>query len=220
MISSPNLPLEPVRRRKVADIVYELLRTRIVSGQFSMGERIVEAKVAQDLQVSRSPVREAIRRLMQEGLVIERPHCGVYVRELSADDVKDLYAARLAVESAALQAAVERRASTDALHAAIARMEAAAGSNDILGVVTAELDFHASICASSGNRVLESIFASLSSQILMALGLEGSASGALTEIARGHLPIVEAIESRETELAARLLREHVFGTAYRTSGEE
>src|SRR5215203_3500118 len=79
----------------------DLLRERIVAGDFRLGERLVESRIAQQLQISRGPVREALKQLRAEGLVREEPRRGSFVVDLTLDDIREIYDLRAAIEGRA-----------------------------------------------------------------------------------------------------------------------
>ncbi len=89
------------------DMVYETLRQAIFEGHFKHGERMVEKELAEKLQVSRTPVREAFRRLEMEGLIKHYPRKGVLVRGITAEDIIEIYAIREALETMAISFVVE-----------------------------------------------------------------------------------------------------------------
>ena len=93
--------IEPVSRRSTAEIVADRIRTAIMRGTFGPGTQLGEVELAARLGVSRGPLREAMQRLVAEGLLRSERHRGLFVRELGADDVRDVYIARTAVERAA-----------------------------------------------------------------------------------------------------------------------
>src|SRR6202043_1796297 len=90
-------------RRSLAEDAVELLRHEILSGRFRQGEHLVETKIAQQLRVSRGPVREAFKLLRAEGLVKEEPRRGMFVVSLSARDAREIYELRAAIEGRAAQ---------------------------------------------------------------------------------------------------------------------
>src|SRR5258708_9373283 len=126
--AGPHLPR--IDRRRLGDLAYEEVRKRIVSGDFPMGSRLNEVRLANDLGVSRAPVREALRRLSEEGLVVERPHLGAVLRELDALSLVDLYNVRAALEPLAIRLATRQKMDTKPLRALIRRMASAAESGD------------------------------------------------------------------------------------------
>ena len=113
--------MTPVPRQKLADLAYDAIRDSITAGDFAMGERLVETRLASELGMSRAPVREALRRLLEEGLVIERAHHGMFVRSFDGAEIVDLYNARVALEAAALRLFVRRGSSTAPLREQIER---------------------------------------------------------------------------------------------------
>lgn len=202
--------LPRINRRRLVDVAYEELRKRIVSGDFAMGSRLNEVHLAADLGVSRAPVREAVRRLSEEGLVVERPHQGAVVRELDASALVDLYNVRAAIEPLAIRLATRRQMDTRQLRALVDRMATAAQSGDYSLVARHELDFHSVICGSSGNQILTGIFRALQGLMLMGLALDDSGYPDLVEVAREHQPLIEVIESGDENAAAEAMTAHVF----------
>jgi DNA-binding GntR family transcriptional regulator len=210
--TKPGARLQPIERRRLGDVAYEEVRKRIVSGDFPMGSRLNEVRLASDLGVSRAPVREALRRLAEEGLVTEQPHIGAVVREIDASSLIDLYNVRAAIEPLAIRLATRRRMDTKPLRTLIRRMASAAESNDFSLVARHELEGHATITESSGNRVLIQIFRGLQGQVLMGLALDDSGYPNLEEVALEHEPLIEAVESGNEEVAAQLMQRHVLST--------
>ena len=177
-----------------------------------MGTRLNEVRLAADLGVSRAPVREALRRLSEEGLVVEQPHIGAVVRKLDASSLVDLYNVRAALEPLAIRLATRRRMETKPLRALIRRMAAAAGSNDYALVARNELDFHSAITKASGNELLIDIFHGIEGQVLMGLALDDSGYPDLVEVAREHDPLVAAIDSGDEASAQTLMEAHILST--------
>jgi DNA-binding GntR family transcriptional regulator len=146
--------LEPISRRSTAAIVAERIRGAIMRGTFPPGSQLGEVELAAKLGVSRGPLREAMQRLVAEGLLRSERHRGLFVRDLDAADVRDVYTARTAVERAAaelLLAAPDRSSAVARLSTAIAAMEAAATAGDPVALADADHDFHAELVAASGS---------------------------------------------------------------------
>ena len=96
---SEGTPLAPLTApRSLAEDAADRIREQILSGGFSQGEHLVEAKIAEQLAISRGPVREAFKLLRSEGLLNEEPRRGTFVVSLSTDDVRDIYGLRAALE--------------------------------------------------------------------------------------------------------------------------
>jgi DNA-binding GntR family transcriptional regulator len=191
--TSPDRPgrLRPVPRQKLADLAYGAIRDSITAGEFAMGERLVETRLAEDLGMSRAPVREALRRLLEEGLVVERAHHGMFVRSFESGEIVDLYNVRLALETAALRLFVRQAAPTAALWAQIERRRGAAREGRTLDVVAADFAFHEEVFRGSGNAILLDVFRKLAAQTLIAIALADQAPAAVAE---EHVPVVEALD--------------------------
>jgi DNA-binding GntR family transcriptional regulator len=177
-----------------------------------MGEHIVESGVANELQISRAPVREALKRLSQEGLAVEKPRRGTFVREISAKDFIDIYNTRLAVEGAAIRLAVLNKAPLGPIEDTIAKMRKAAAKRDMARTVALELRFHEQISEASGNDYLLSVFQSLLGSVHLALGLDDAAYENLEDVPAEHVTLLEAMQSGDHERAAAALHEHIVST--------
>jgi DNA-binding GntR family transcriptional regulator len=201
--------LRKIERTSVAQSAYGAIRDSVVSGRFGPGEQLVESRLAADLGVSRGPVREALRRLSEEGLVVEYLHRGMFVREFTADSILDIYNVRLALESLAARLATRRRAPVDGLEALVDEMRVAAEAGDVEAVTAREVEFHETLCELSGNELVASIFYSISAQVQMAMQLDNESYAEPVEVAREHEPVVEAIKSLDEELAVERIVSHI-----------
>jgi DNA-binding GntR family transcriptional regulator len=205
-------PLKQIERTSTADTAYLEIRAAMLSGQFEPGRQLVEAHLATALGISRGPVREALARLHNEGLVEEILHRGTFVREFTVGDVVDIYNLRVGVESVAIRLATRRRADTAILRRLQDEMSAAARAGDVPLITERELDFHHELCVASANPYVLSTFTALSGQIQMAVALDNAAYADLADVPREHTPVIEAIEAGDEELAARRIAEHILGT--------
>jgi GntR family transcriptional regulator, gluconate operon transcriptional repressor len=204
-------PLAPLTApRSLAEDAADRIREQILSGGFSQGEHLVEAKIAEQLAISRGPVREAFKLLRSEGLLNEEPRRGTFVVSLSADDVRDIYGLRAALEGRAARTlardrdpvAIERlRGLADQIDAAVATGEAAAVSR-------ADLAFHQGLCALCGNARIVEVFDRYVPTMRAMLRLDGDVLGSLAEVSHQHRPLVDAIEAGDEDTAARLFAEH------------
>ena len=204
--------LTPLAPQSVGELAYRSIRESILSGRFTAGERLVETRLADELGVSRAPVREALRRLGEERLVDERPRHGVFVRRLTAADFVDIYNLRIAIETAAIRLVTRRRASTETLEEIVDAMRRAARRGRAADVVALELSFHEEVCALSGNAHLAAVFGGVSAQIRMALALDDAEYERLEDVAAEHVPLIEAIESGDEHGAATALHAHILAT--------
>lgn len=149
--------LEPVPRKSTVEIVSDELRSAIMYGSLEPGAQLGEAELASRLGISRGPLREAMQRLVQEGLLVSEPHRGLFVITLDEGDVEDVYLARLAIEREACRLIMARNRGeavarlTDALDALVE----AAGKRDRVAMSDADQAFHEVLVSSSGSPRLE-----------------------------------------------------------------
>lgn len=161
--------LRPLAGPQTSVLIADQLRELILDGAFRPGEQVGEALLAGRLQVSRGPVREALQRLAQEGLVVSRRNRGVFVVELTARDVEEVYAARSAVELTAAEdlvrrTAADRSAVAARLRAVLERMPAHVRAGDWPAATRVDLAFHSTFVAETGNRRLSRTYATLAAE--------------------------------------------------------
>lgn len=156
-------PQTPAPRHSTAkDYIYDAITTAIIEGHFAPGERLLEKDVSAWLEVSRTPVREALSALEGDGLVEIMPHRGAVVRRLNAEDVRDLYVVRAALESLAAELAVGRAPATlaDELAAIDADLNTAMAAGDIEGALELNRRFHFALYEQCGSSRLTASIAS------------------------------------------------------------
>jgi len=208
-VSSRKLkPLEPTR--SLAESAADLIREEILTGGFRQGEHLVEARIAQQLDVSRGPVREAFKLLRSEGLVKEEPRRGTFVVSLSPEDVKNVYGLRAAVEGRAARLLAQSRSPSQIgeLRALLAEVEEAASSGDFPALFAADLAFHDGLCRLSGNERLQEVFDRYVPTLRALLRLDERMHQDPGSASEQHRALVEAIESGEPDAAAKAAEEH------------
>ena len=146
--------------RSLTEAAAARLREQIIAGRFRPGQRLVEAEIARQLQISRGPVREALAQLRTEGLAYEEPRRGSFVADLTPHDVQEIYELRAALEGRAAHLIIERndaRAFTR-LAEVMDELRQAARSDDRDGFAHLDALFHAELCRTSGNQRLYRAF--------------------------------------------------------------
>lgn len=198
--------------------VYRHLRREIVEGRCAPGERIVEARVADALAVSRTPVREAVRRLETEGLVVTAHNRGAQVRTLSETDVADLYEARARLEGFMSELAARRAEPADllAIDAAADYFEQVVDEIDhttvegLRSLLRANDRFHAAlVSAGRADQVLR-ILATAVDMPLVFTAFKLYSPGELRRSSMFHRLVADAVRARQPERAGRLMTEHVL----------
>jgi len=200
-----------LERASTATRVAGVLRERIAAGAAAPGSRIVELEVARELGISRSPVREALLRLSEEGLVAILPYRGAIVVPLQRRRFVELTEFRLALERFALERLVERddSAALSELRGHVAALRRALSARDRERIVGADLDMHRALVASAGNALLERAYESLLAQIRLYIGVTSARYERAEELAEEHDAVLDAVERRDVAAARALLDAHV-----------
>jgi GntR family transcriptional regulator of gluconate operon len=202
----------PLAADSLVELAYESIRESIIAGRFRMGEHLVEGRIAEELQVSRGPVREALRRLAQEGLVDERPRRGTFVREISGIDFVDIYNVRIGVETVAIRLVTAAQPPLAPIEETIRRLGAAARKRQIARAVDLEFRVHEQLCEASGNPYLLGVFRSLAGPVRMALTLDDSAYENLEDLVGEHELLLDAIRTGDGDQAAAAIHDHILST--------
>jgi len=203
-------PLDLNNYRPLREIVFETLREAIIKGLLKPGERLTEIQIAEELGVSRTPVREAIRKLELEGFLVMVARKGAYVADISVKDITDIFEVRAALEGLAAGLAAERitEEELEQLERALVQSSEAT-TGDLDTVVQSDTSFHELIYRVSRNQRLQQIVIHLQEQIHRFRTVSLSQPGRTSVFIEEHRKIVEAISERNSELASLLAREHI-----------
>src|SRR5437588_3467365 len=202
---------EPLTISSVVDQVYEAIRERIANGSLPRGARVHQEDLAEELGVSRTPVREALRRLAAEGLVEMRTNRGARVADVDQGGMRGAYEARLVVEPGAARLAAQRRLSDplDRMRAAVQAQRAAVRS--VKRSFQANREFHLALVTASGNEFLIQMVERLWVARIGATIYERQVQTQermLLDVAE-HEQILAAIESGDARRAESLTRRHL-----------
>jgi DNA-binding GntR family transcriptional regulator len=206
--------LEGLRRVSTTEQATQVLRDAIVSGRIPQGESLREVQVAEMLGTGRSAVREAIRQLVQEGLVEHELHRGARVRLLGEDDVRDIYAAREAIEPYAAELLVQRDPPCDsaALAKTVRELERVAQGKDKPPdrLIELDIEFHQQFVDLAGSRRLSRAHATLVAEARMVLHHHPALP--LPDYASQHRALLTALEQRNPQLPL-MMRRHLIDSA-------
>jgi DNA-binding GntR family transcriptional regulator len=210
-------PVAVIERPKpLHESVVERLRNMIVEGDLAVGERLHDANLAATLQVSRTPIREAIKLLATEGLVDLLPGRGARVSDFSIDDIKQLFEAIAGIERNACELAAERMTNRDLekvqrLHERMARHHAA-GERPPYFKLNHEI--HLAIVAASNNAILQAIHASLMTRARRARYAALSSQVRWIEAMAEHERLMAALADHDARRAGEIMHQHDLGTAH------
>lgn len=210
-IEEPLLNHVTIDSRMLSDQVAEHLFRELVSGRLRGGQRINEAELARTLGISRNPIREAIRKLEERGLLVSSPRRGTFVRAFSRQDIEDVFSFRVVVEDFAIRQALRRMSPDDVagLRRIVDDMTVAAKAGKEMELVQKDISFHQRICELSGNTQTLRAFMNLHAEVQISITLVEHRFESLEAAAVDHYPIIDAIASGDPERAAAALRDHI-----------
>lgn len=203
--------LEPVNRQATAAVIAERIRAGITDGRFQAGDQLGEAQLAAALGVSRGPVREALQRLIQEGLLRSEPNRGVFVQGLDEDDIRDVYFARTIIERAAAARLLERKddAAIAELERCFQEMHRAARKRDVAAVARWDLEFHKALTVAAHSKRLTRLFETLLTETRIALTSGGRELQLDTTLIEEHRALLDALRAGDRRRALLLVEKHM-----------
>ncbi len=188
--------------------VAEIIRKAIIDGTMRPGTPIVEMALADQLSVSRAPVREAIQILEADGLIESVPYKGKRVKPLTLKEVEELYSLREQFEAFAIRRVVERKSDISTLRGHSDDMFASAERGDFSSLMQSDEAFHRDLIKAADHALMLSMWDNLYLRIRQIMALRNSANRDLREVAAKHPPIVDAIETGDMILAISLISDH------------
>jgi len=193
------------------DVVFSTLRKAILRGELKPGERLMEVQLANKLGVSRTPIREAIRKLELEGLVLVTPRKGAEVAEITEKSLRDALEVRRDLEKLAVSLACERITKEDIckLRDALDNFVVSLESNDVTEMAKADESFHNILYNAADNKKLIQILHSLLDQVYRYRVEYLKQKNAPTQIIREHEEIVNAVEKGDKERASEVAAIHI-----------
>jgi DNA-binding GntR family transcriptional regulator len=213
-LGAMSTPADGIARRDNVEQVYRRVREAILEGEIAPGAVMSQVALADDLGVSRTPLREALRMLQSEGLVDAQANRRVTVRPISATDVEELVVMRVALETEAIRLSVDRLQPEDiaALEGRLAEMTHFADAKDYERWTLPHNAFHRGLTAPAGERI-NALLQQLSDHFerYRRVHIARSPKAWLTV---GHREILDATKSGDREKAGRVLAEHLSATAF------
>lgn len=211
--------LERIDDKSLAEAVTDRLRTAIFEGVYDPGTRLVERKLAAELGISHIPVREALTRLAEEGLVVRLPRRGARVVQLDERTVDEISDIRRLLEGFVAVRTQERMtvAAEAGLRGLVSEMRAAAAAGDVRAMLELDIAFQEHLWALADHRLLNELAAQLRGRINRFLLLAGQSLSktALRAQARSHAKIVDAIARDDPDAARAAMEAHIDGETAR-----
>ena len=205
----------------LTDEIADIIRERILNGTYAIGEKIIEAPLANELRVSRTPIRQAFKKLANEGLIENIPNRGSFAKGFTRRDIQDIYEVRKALEALAIEWAVERISPKEIarLEEIVQRMEAFTGKLNFEKVLEMNKEFHETIYKASESRFMTQILRSYQDYVQQARRTTVYEAEYLEEILREHKEILDAVRKRNAPEAIELTNRHLDNSRKRTESK-
>ena len=198
-------------RHRLVDSVYHSLEDAILSGRIRPGERLVETWIAEQLQVSRTTVREALLKLEHEGYAVSKPRRGTFVTRLAREDALDLCYSRALLESFAVSSGYARidERLFDTLEGCLERMRRCRLPEDVPALIQIDLAFHRPLIELGESRRLIELWSSLNGQIgaLVLTSLEAQ-HASISDVVAFHQQLLDGLRSGDAQVARQAVIDH------------
>jgi DNA-binding GntR family transcriptional regulator len=207
----------PLQQRTTPDNVADVLREAILDGSLEPGCPLREAHVAMELGISRASLREALRRLGDEGLVVKIPYKGAYVAEVGDRMVDEIASLRRRLEPFAVELALPRLRGTERgyLREVVGQLTDAAKRHDVQHSIAAHLAFHRAIYEAADHQLLLNLWSSWESQLRLFLAVDMRSYADPVQVADEHARLLEMIERGDLKALDRELTGHIHGSGPR-----
>lgn len=204
-------PVVPDDYKPLRELVFEAIREAIISGDLKPGQHLMESELANDLGVSRTRVREALRKLEQEGFVVIIARKGAYVADISLKEIVDVFEIRGALEGLAAELAAERASDEkiEEMERCLVELSAMIEAKDLKRIVEIDSRFHEILYSSSRNERLSQLLSLLREQIHRFRTRTMTHPSRMRVALEEHRRIIEAVAARDGALARRLAQEHI-----------
>ena len=201
----------------LTDEIVDIIRERILKGEYKIGEKIKENQIATELKVSRTPIREAFKQLENEGLIDYIPNRGCFAKGFTRQDIEDIYAVRKALEILAVEWAVNRITPEEiqSLQDQSDLMEFYTSRRDSKKVLEINTDFHDVIYNATGSRFMAQVLRSYKEYIEQTRKVIFYEQDYLEEIFQEHKAVLDAMIARDVEAAKDAMARHLDGSQRR-----
>lgn len=191
--------------------VFEQIRNDILNNKYKSGEKLIESQMANELNISRTPIREALKQLELEGLIEHIPNRGMIVKGISKQDVEDIYEIRAVLEKIAVQWSMERNPENwvDRLSEIYDLMEFYTFKNEFKKFLELSTEFHETIYASCNSRYLQQVLSDYQVYVKLSRNSSIQSTGRMEESLKEYATILEHIKAGNVEAACQAMKDHI-----------
>lgn len=204
-----------LQAQTITNAAYERIKSDILSGKYKPGQRLLEKELSELLQVSRTPIRDTLIRLEQEGLVVAQPHRGVFVRKLTQKNIQDYYQTRAVLDGLGAELATKNVTDDSIKHfeRLLEQMRLSLkiqDASDDKEIISINDQFHDFIFKLAGNEVLDNMRKTLAHPIALVRVTSWIDSSRKEEVVNEHEEIIRAIIQGDSEIAKKVAEKHVY----------
>jgi DNA-binding GntR family transcriptional regulator len=203
-----------LKRESLREAVIRLIEEALLNGDLQPGDRFVETELAERGGISRGPVREAIRQLVGEGILVSYSSRGTFVMQWTPRAVEEAYTLRAVLERFAIQEAVRRvtHEGIAQLQATVDEIDRSARLNDVKALVRLDVQFHEQLYALSGHSLLQKTLSQLRRRLYCVMAMDQGYADHRDEIAMDHQAIIDALKAGDATVAGEIIADHVLTT--------
>jgi DNA-binding GntR family transcriptional regulator len=217
-----TVKFEPLAQRTTPGAVYDAIRARILDGTLPAGGQLREAHIAADMGISRAPLREALTKLEEEGLIVKIAFRGAFVAEVSAETIAEIACLRVLVEPYAVELCTDlirgdRRLDLDA---AVKNLHQATGRKDVAASIDAHLQFHLLFYVCAGNKLLLEMWEGWESKLRLFFAADHRAFPDLQDVATEHEKLAQLILTADMDDVRRELSHHIHAAPGHSVSED
>lgn len=215
-------------KRNLSDIVIEYITQKILTGEYREGDRILESKIAEELKISRAPVREGIIELQNQGLLKYIPRKGNFVTRMTIEDIREVFDIRLLIENDIIEILIKekklRQTDFDRLTKIIDEMVNIANNNKpiserLLNINKKDMEFHKFIWEKSDSKRRVKILTDLFYQLKLAMMIDTEMTGDLEATAKEHYDIIKYLKSEDIKKCKQSLKDHIITYSKESTGK-
>jgi len=201
-----------LKRENLHDAVVRLIEEALLAGELQPGDRIVEAELARQAGISRGPVRQAIRQLVGEGILVSYPSKGTFVIQWTPQAVEEAYTLRAILERFVIQEAIRRVTPEEIvqLQATVDEMDRSASLDDPRALIRLDIQFHEQLYVLSGHALVQRMLSQLRRTLYCLMAMDRGYAVHRDEIAADHQSIVDALEARDATAAGQIIADHIL----------
>lgn len=206
----PKSNTVPIQIHSISGSVYSALKSEILDGTLAPGTRLIVTEIAGRHQISQAPVREALERLKQEGLIVGQPNKGSVVSNITAKEITDLFVLREMIESFAVRVTMPLLTSEDFMHLMriLGEMNEAVQTENHLKILEKDMAFHGYFYQKCDNGAILELWKQMETKIMRFMAISNR-HYSTTKLVEWHLRLIEALKSGDVALAEREFIEHM-----------